>query len=69
MQFKSIIELIEDNKTDFFSYLNKVVSANEKLCVKGNHIKFLEAFKKSGKSSNYEVLSFIIKTHFRIGYT
>jgi sucrose synthase len=61
MQFKSIIELIEDNKTDFFSYLNKVVSANEKLCVKGNHIKFLEAFKKTGKSSNYEVLSFIIK--------
>ena len=32
-----------------------------KLCVKGNHIKFLEAFKKSGKSSNYEVLSFIVK--------
>ena len=61
MQFKSIIELIEDNKTNFFSYLNKVVSANEKLCVKGNHIKFLEAFKKSGKSSNYEVLSFIVK--------
>ena len=61
MQLKSIIELVEDNKTDFFSYLNKVVTANEKLCVKGNHIKFLEAFKKSGKSSSYEVLSFVVK--------
>jgi len=61
MQFKSIIELIEENKTDFFSYLNKVVSAPEKLCVKGNHIKFLEAFKKNGKSSNHEIISLIIK--------
>ncbi|HCY76989.1 MAG TPA: sucrose synthase [Ignavibacteriales bacterium] len=61
MQLKSIIELIEENKTDFFSYLNRVVTANEKLCVKGNHIKILEAFKKNGKNNNYEALSFIIK--------
>lgn len=61
MQYKSVIELIKDNKTDFFSYLNKVVSAPEKLCVKGNHIKFLEAFKKNGKSNNYEIISIIIK--------
>ena len=61
MQLKSIIELIEENKTDFFSYLNRVVAAKEKLCVKGNHLKILEAFKKNGKNSNYEALTFIIK--------
>ncbi len=52
--------MIEDNKTDFFSYLNKVVSAEEKLCVKGNHYKFLEAFKKNQKGSNHKVLAEII---------
>lgn len=61
MQFKSIIELIEENKKDFFSYLNIVVSSPEKLCVKGNHIKILEAFKENGKSGNHEIISLIIK--------
>jgi len=61
MQLQSIIELIEENKTDFFCYLNKVVSAKEKLCVKGNHIKFLELLKKNGKCSNLEIISIIIK--------
>lgn len=61
MQFKSIIELIEENKKDFFSYLNIVVSATEKLCVKGNHVKFMETFKKNAKNSNYEIISLIIK--------
>nr|HMN25496.1 hypothetical protein [Ignavibacteriaceae bacterium] len=61
MQLKSILELIEENKTDFFSYLNRVVAAPEKLCVKGNHIKFLEQFKKNEKSSNHKIISDIIK--------
>ena len=61
MQFKSIIELIEENKTDFFNYLNKVVSAPEKLCVKGNHFKFYEIFKKSEKSLDYKMILHIIK--------
>lgn len=61
MQLKSILELIEDNKTDFFSYLNTVVSAQEKLCVKGNHIKFYENFKKHEKQGNHKVIFDIIK--------
>ena len=50
MQLKSIIELIEENKTDFFSYLHLVVSAQKKLCVKGDHFKFLISFKKKLKT-------------------
>ena len=61
MQLKSIIELIEENKTDFFSYLNKVVKANEKLLVKGNHLKILDAYKKNGSFINSEAVTFIIK--------
>ena len=61
MQLQSIIELIEENKTDFFCYLNKVVSAKEKLCVKGDHIKFLELLKKNGMCRNLEIISIIIK--------
>ena len=61
MHLQSIIELIDENKTDFFSYLSTVVSAPEKLCVKGNHIKFLQAFRKSERSSNHKIISDIIK--------
>lgn len=61
MQLKSILELIEENKTDFFSYLNRVVAAPEKLCVKGNHIKILEQFKKNEKSGNHKIILDIIK--------
>ena len=34
MQFKTIIELIEDNKTDFFRYLNKVIITLRKIMCK-----------------------------------
>lgn len=61
MQLSTIIEMIEENKTTFFSYLNNVVSAKDKLCVKGNYIKFLELFKKHEQKSNHKVLSTIIK--------
>lgn len=61
MQLKSIIELIEENKTDFFSYLNLVVSAQKKLCVKGDHFKFLMSFKKEIKNNNHNVVTEIVK--------
>lgn len=61
MQLKSIIELIEENKTDFFSYLNLVVSAKKKLCVKGDHFKFLMSFKKEIKNNNHNVVTDIVK--------
>ena len=61
MQLKSIIELIEENKTDFFSYLNLVVSAQKKLCVKGDHFKFLMSFKKEIKNNNQNVVTEIVK--------
>ena len=61
MQLKSIIELIEENKTDFFSYLHIVVSAQKKLCVKGDHFKFLISFKKEIKNNNQNVVTEIVK--------
>lgn len=61
MQLKSIIELIEDNKTDFFSYLNKVVSSEKKLCVKGDHYKILSSFKKDLNNNNYKMITEIVK--------
>lgn len=61
MQLKSIIELIEENKTEFFGYLSKVVSSSKKLCVKGDHIKILASFKKEIDSKNYNSITFIIK--------
>ena len=61
MQLKSIIELIGENKTDFFSYLNVVVSAQEKLCVKGDHFKFLMLFKRKLKAISYNIVTEIVK--------
>lgn len=61
MQLKSIIELIEENKVEFFSYLHNVISADEKLCVKGNHIKFYERFRRNEKTPNHKVVLHIIK--------
>jgi sucrose synthase len=61
MQLKSIIELIDENKTDFFSYLNIVVSAQKKLCVKGDHFKFLLLFKKETKNNTYNIVADIVK--------
>ena len=61
MQLKTVIELIEENKTDFFSYLNKVITSSKKLSVKGDHINFLESFKKNYKSNNYKILTSVIK--------
>lgn len=61
MQLKSIIEIVEENKTDFFNYLNKVVSSEKKLCVKGDHLKLLNSLKKELKNDNYKILLEIIK--------
>ena len=61
MQLKSIIEIVEENKTDFFSYLNKVVLSEKKLCVKGDHLKLLNSLKKELKNDNYKILLEIIK--------
>jgi sucrose synthase len=61
MQLKSIIELIEENQIDFFSYLNKVVSSEKKLCVKGDHFKILNSLKKDLKNDNHKILVEIIK--------
>ena len=61
MQIKTVIELVEENETDFFNYLNKVISSPQKLCVKGDHIKFLESFKRNSKNGNYKVVTSIVK--------
>lgn len=61
MQLKSIIELIEENKTDFFNYLNVVISSEKKLCVKGDHFKYLSIFKKKVNNNNYKNITEIVK--------
>lgn len=63
MQLKSVTELIEENKSEFFSFLDQLVNSQEKLCVKGNLFKILNSYKKANKSSNYKILSEIIN-HF-----
>lgn len=63
MHLKSIIELIEENKSDFFSYLDQVVKSPEKLCVKGSLLKIFSLYKKSKKESNFSALYEIIN-HF-----
>ncbi len=63
MQFKSVIDLIDENKSDFFSYLDQLINSQEKLCVKGNHLKVLYSYKKEKKNSNYKVILEIIN-HF-----
>lgn len=61
MQLKTVIELVEENKMDFFSYLNKVLSSPQKLCVRGDHIKLLELFKKNIKNNNFKIVTSIVK--------
>jgi len=53
--------LIEENKKDFFSFLNRVASHENRLLVKGNLLEVLNDFKKNDSDSNYDAIEKIIR--------
>jgi sucrose synthase len=53
--------LIEENKNDFFRYLNRVVSHENKLLVKGQLLDILEEFKKDDGNGNHQLIEDIVK--------
>ncbi len=58
---KDIRTLIEENKTYFFRYLNRVASHENKLLVKGTLLEILDDFKKNEESGNHEAVEEIIR--------
>ncbi len=59
---KQITKTIEDNKKDFFRYLNKVSSSENKLMVYGNLKEILDGFIKSDKNKgNYNSIREVIR--------
>ena len=61
---KDIKSLIEENKQDFFSYLNRVVAYENKVLIKGKLLEIFEKFKEDNKNSsnsNYYAVEEIIK--------
>ena len=59
---KNITSLIEENKKDFFRYLHRVCSNENKLLVSGNLNEILDEFKKSDKKKgNYKAISEVIQ--------
>jgi sucrose synthase len=51
-----IISIIDENKTDFFRFLNRVASKGNKLMVKGNLIEILKEFEEENETSNIEAV-------------
>lgn len=49
----NLMQMIEENKNDFFRYLNKVASCENKLLVKGNLLDILEELKQDDKNGNH----------------
>ncbi len=58
---KDIRTLIEENKTYFFRYLNRVASHENKLLVKGTLLEILNDFKKDENNGNHEAIEEIIR--------
>ena len=56
-----IIPLIEENKNDFFNFLNKIVSDENKLHLKGDLFHLLDTFKAKDHNSNYKAIETIIE--------
>ncbi len=58
---KSARELIEENKKDFFRYLNNVTTHENKLLVKGNLFEIFQQFKKDNdEKTNFDAIEEII---------
>jgi sucrose synthase len=60
---KEINSLIEENKQDFFSYLNKVASYENKVLIKGKLLEIYEKFQEDNKAngSNHFAVEEILK--------
>ena len=58
---KDLIKLIEENKNDFFRYLNRVASHENKLLVKGQLLEILEEFKKDDNNGNHQMIEDVVK--------
>ncbi len=58
---KDVRTLIEENKNDFFRYLNHVASHNNKLLVKGQLMEILEDFRKDNNNGNHEAIEEVIR--------
>jgi hypothetical protein len=59
---QNIKNLIEENKNDFFRYLNRVCASDSKLMVYGNLKEILDDFIKRGKKkNNYKAISEVIQ--------
>ncbi|QQS36122.1 MAG: sucrose synthase [Ignavibacteriales bacterium] len=56
-----VLKLIEDNRNDFFGYLNKVAAYENKLLVKGNLFDILDHHKSENKNGSYKALAEIAK--------
>ena len=58
---KKLMTLIEENKNDFFRYLNRVASHENKLLVKGQLLDILEEFKKDNGNGNHQLIEDVVK--------
>ena len=58
---KNLITLIEENKNDFFRYLNRVASHENKLLVKGQLLEILEEFKKDDGNGNHQIIEDVVR--------
>ena len=61
MSSGKIIPLIEENRNDFFNYLNRLVSDQNKLHLKGDLIQILDSFSSKERNSNYKAIETIIE--------
>ena len=57
-----IISIIEENKVDFFRFLNKVASKDSKLMVRGNLMDVFKEFQKDNNIENYKAIEDVIQT-------
>ena len=61
MSSGKIIPLIEENKNDFFNFLNKVVSDENKLHLKGDLFQLLNSFRSKEHNSNYKAIETVLE--------
>lgn len=58
---KKIISLIDENKQDFFRYLNRVLCSENKLFVKGNLLEILTSFEEENRDGNSSAIESILR--------
>lgn len=57
----SIISIIEENKQEFFSFLNKVFPSENKLLIRGSLLEILENIRKENKKGNFKEIEKVIR--------